>query len=263
LNICFPISALIRAPARLVDRTASWRPVDFPIRYGLIDHAREGLILIDTGYSDDLYRPRSVRLAFYRAMLRPVLDPRGDAAVQLARRGARLEDVRHVIVSHLHADHICGLGRFPNATIHASAETLRRWACPSYWHDARTGLLRPLLPNRADFACRTLEYGEDVDLPWGGQGHDIFGDGSMISVDLPGHMNGHIGVFFAGANRPLLYAVDTAWTLAGALREPHPTWPARFVIADHAAARRSAAVVKAAHAQGIAIQLCHDPEQAS
>ncbi len=258
MKIRFPICARIRAPAHLVDPTAGWHRVDVPIRYGLVEHAKEGLVLIDTGYSADLYRSRSLDLALYRTLLRPRLMPEGDIAVQLAALGATPDDVSHIVLTHLHADHVCGLERFRNATLHASAATLRLWARRPSWRDGHMALFRTLLPPQSAFACRTLEHAPELPLPWGGSGHDIFGDGSMISVALPGHMEGHVGVFFASEN--CLYAVDTAWTMAAILHHPRLAWPARLITQDRPAALRSIATVRAAHASGVTICLCHDVE---
>jgi glyoxylase-like metal-dependent hydrolase (beta-lactamase superfamily II) len=260
MKIQFPICARIRASARLVDPTAGWERMDVPIRYGLIEHARQGLVLVDTGYSEDLYRPHSLALWFYRSLLRPKLMPEGDVGAQLAAIGAGPRDVRHIILTHLHADHICGLDRFRNATLHASAATLELWSRRPSWRDSGHALFRGLLPAQSAFACRTLEHAPEAPLPWGGSGHDIFGDGSMISVDLPGHMEGHIGIYFAGEN--CLYAVDAAWTMAAIVKEPRLPWIARLITPDRPAALRSLAVTRAAHASGVTIRLCHDPEPA-
>jgi glyoxylase-like metal-dependent hydrolase (beta-lactamase superfamily II) len=260
MKVRFPISARIRASARLVDPTAGWNRLDVPIRYGLVEHAEEGLVLVDTGYSEDLYRPCTFSLWLYRNLLRPRLLADGDVVYQLAAIGAKPEDVRHIILTHLHADHICGLDRFRNATLHASAATLALWSRRASWRDAGHALFRPLLPARSAHACRTLEHAPQVPLPWGGSGHDVFGDGSMISVDLPGHMEGHVGIYFADEN--CLYAVDAAWTMAAILAEPALPWIARLITPDRHAALRSLAVTRAAHASGVTIRLCHDPELA-
>jgi glyoxylase-like metal-dependent hydrolase (beta-lactamase superfamily II) len=82
----------------------------------------------------------------------------------------------------------------------------------------------------------------------------------MISVDLPGHMEGHVGIFFADEN--CLYAVDTAWTMTAILAEPRLPWIARLITADRPAALRSLQITRAAHASGVTIRLCHAPEPA-
>jgi glyoxylase-like metal-dependent hydrolase (beta-lactamase superfamily II) len=107
---------------------------------------------------------------------------------------------------------------------------------------------------------RVVEDAPRVPLPWGGTGHDIFGDGSAVAVDLPGHMAGHFGLFFGKRERPLLYAADADWTLPPLLSGREPNWPARLVVHDREAARRSGELVRAATAWGADVLLAHDPE---
>jgi glyoxylase-like metal-dependent hydrolase (beta-lactamase superfamily II) len=140
-------------------------------------------------------------------------EPRGIVEV-LRRRGVAPGMVNHIIVSHWHADHIGGLRDFPEAKLHTSAAA---------WHsiqDAKglPALRKAFLPGLApeDAASR---------LCWLQEGSDVFGDGSLTVLDLPGHAIGQIGVRFVGRDgRPVLLAADACW-MSAAFREnrlPHP-----------------------------------------
>lgn len=64
-----------------------------------------------------------------------------------------------------------------------------------------------------------------------GPAHDLFGDGSLLLVRLPGHARGQIGLFLQTASGPVLLAADSAW-LSQAIRERRGPGPFSYLIAD-------------------------------
>ena len=114
-----------------------------------------------------------------------------------------------------------------------------------------------LLP--ADFEARLtpLESLPTVPLPFGlGEGRDVLGDGSMLSVPLPGHALGHTGLIWPGQKR--VYAADAQW-LKQAMRENRPPkGPARWVYADEDEMRQSLDRLRGAEAAGCEVAFCHD-----
>jgi glyoxylase-like metal-dependent hydrolase (beta-lactamase superfamily II) len=89
----------------------------------------------------------------------------------------------------------------------------------------------------ADFEERvTLVDGfEDAPLPALGGTHDLFGDGSLRLMNLPGHARGQIGLL-AGADRgQILFAADGAW-LTESIRTARAPAPITNLIADDAIA---------------------------
>ena len=85
-----------------------------PIHVFVIEH-EDGLILFDTGQdraslTDPDYYPSSpVMRLVYRRLARFEIGPDETVSAQLAVLGYRAEDVRWVVLSHLHQDHIGGL----------------------------------------------------------------------------------------------------------------------------------------------------------
>ncbi|HYL44806.1 MAG TPA: hypothetical protein VEU97_15595, partial [Ktedonobacteraceae bacterium] len=71
--------------------------------------------------------------------------------------------------------------------------------------------------------------------------HDLFGDGSIMLVPLPGHTPGQVGMFINRSNGPRLFLLgDAAWINENYLRPAtmHPfIWSA--VTADDATARQT------------------------
>jgi glyoxylase-like metal-dependent hydrolase (beta-lactamase superfamily II) len=47
-----------------------------------------------------------------------------------------------------------------------------------------------------------------------GDGFDLFGDGSVRIVSLPGHAAGHVGLLFADGRGDVLLIADAAWSSA-------------------------------------------------
>jgi len=173
----FANSAWVRTRDRLILKGAPFAPVDLPVRYGLLHHPTAGIVLIDTGYTPHaLSAPnRSLALRSYSRLLGPKLRDEGQPEAVLARFGLTPADVGTVIVTHCHVDHLS----------------------PS-----STAKLRDI----AD--CPRKPAGAHL-----GDGADLFGDGSVLAVDLPGHAEGHFGLLFPHLPAPLLYAVDAQWRL--------------------------------------------------
>ncbi|RUT99621.1 MBL fold metallo-hydrolase, partial [Mesorhizobium sp. USDA-HM6] len=90
-------------------------------------------------------------------------------------------------------------------------------------------------------------------------GADLFGDGSVIAVDLPGHADGQFGLLFAGLDRPLLYAVDAQWLLRALAENRTPGFPATLIAEDAAMIEPTSAVLRRFLATGGEVMLCHDP----
>ena len=86
-----------------------------------------------------------------------------------------------------------------------------------------------------------------------GEGGDLFGDGSVLIIDLPGHAPGHVGLCFRKADPPLLYATDVQWMRAAAVDPGRATLAMRLVATEPAAVRASTAKVARFAAAGIRV----------
>ena len=253
-------SASVRVPERMMLAGGSWGRVAVGVRYGMLVHPEFGPVLIDTGYGPRVTRSaqRSLALKLYGAVLRPQLMEDDLPLAALARAGYSAGDVRRIIVTHFHADHVAALRDFPNARFITSGSA---WQVIGRMGERRrvlSGIFSELLP--PDFASRLLpiEALPAGKAPFGlGQARDIWGDGSCLAIDLPGHAIGHFGLFWPHGDQPLLYATDVTW-LPEALDGRLPNGVARIVYADGAAMRKSAARVEAFRRAGGRVVLCHD-----
>lgn len=148
----------------------------------------------------------------------------GSAAAQMGALGISPREIGTVIVSHFHADHLCGLEDFPEAAFVASAAGFDHARSLRGWGAVSKGFVPSLLPT--DFADRLRPLGplQGPEIDGLGRTEDLFGDGLLRLVALPGHARGQIGLL-ANTDRGLLFLVaDAAWQLDSIRRgiPPHP-----------------------------------------
>lgn len=223
-------------PEHLVISGGSRRPLECHALVGLISHPEQGLILFDTGYAPRMLeatRAWPYRLYRYATPLR--LRPELAVASQLAARGVDPAAVGHVIVSHFHADHVAGLRDFPAARLVVAAAALEQALALRGVAALRRGIIPALLPDRlgAGGGLFVLPLAQMSGQPLAGLGptHDLFGDGSIRLVALPGHARGQIGALLQTAAGPVLLAADGAWT-SRSIREGRPPSPLTNLLVD-------------------------------
>jgi glyoxylase-like metal-dependent hydrolase (beta-lactamase superfamily II) len=249
----FANSATITVAEHRVLAGGGHRPVRLGVRFGVWAHPDHGPVLIDTGYGPEVTEGRrSLPLMVYAAVLRPRLEDQPEDV--LARLGFHRDDVKTIVLTHFHADHISGLRRFPKARVVAAG--WGRWKAQSAWHRLRHGVFDELLPGDFEARLTSIEDRPVVDLPFG-RAHDLFGDGRLLALPLPGHATGHCGLVWP--DEKLIYAADAQW-LGQAMRENRPPRGlARLVYEDEAAMAASLSILRAAESAGFTVRMCHDP----
>lgn len=180
---------------------------EFPAGVFLYDSVDGHRVLFDTGYATGEWHA-GWRGAVYRRLLPPLVVDADDVAARLTADGVDPASVTHVVLSHLHPDHVGGVRRFSGATFVLSAGQARTLTAPRL----RQGVLTGLFP--AWFASadrRVLDADAFSELAVGDtvlRAHDLLGDGSYLIVDLPGHADGHMGAL---VEHRVLLAGDAAW----------------------------------------------------
>ena len=183
-----------------------------PVCVYLIEHPA-GLLLVDTGWcraispAGDFDAEAVARLLprHLAALYHPFVPAGMTAREQLAARGVRPGDLCCVILTHLDADHVAGLRELSGAQRIILPEDEYFWACRmvyknrqpwSFWIDAPIERLfyrgSPLGPNR-----------------WA---IDLFGDGSVQLVNVPGHTDGQAAVILRNGARFVILAADAAFS---------------------------------------------------
>jgi glyoxylase-like metal-dependent hydrolase (beta-lactamase superfamily II) len=244
----------------------SWRTCEFPALVALLHHPQLGWLLFDTGYGQ-AFHDATLRMpeSLYRLVTPVKWQPHQSAIAQIAARGINPTDVRNVIVSHFHGDHVGGLKDFDEANI---------WCAEAGWRDMHersrisaltAGLLPALVPKSTMSRTRFFEHAPVASLPEALSpfrlGYDLFKDESIFAVPLPGHCAGHFGICFRSApsGKWIFLVADAAWS-SRAIREnmPPPRW-ATAVLGDTATYRTtlSGLHLLATRQSGVAIVPSH------
>jgi glyoxylase-like metal-dependent hydrolase (beta-lactamase superfamily II) len=154
-----------------------WSDETLPVNVFLVHHP-EGLLLFDTGQSARAAEPGyHQRWHPYLRLARFELGPKDEIGPQLSRAGIDPAGVRWVVLSHLHTDHVGGVGAFPSAEVIVSRVE---------WERAQglAGRVRGYVPQHWPLGEPTL-----VAPPF-----DVAGDGTLLLVPTPGHTPGHVSL---------------------------------------------------------------------
>jgi glyoxylase-like metal-dependent hydrolase (beta-lactamase superfamily II) len=186
--------------------------VEIPIVAFLVEHPGAGPILIDTGL--DPVAADDLKQTFGRLLARTggrtfSVDPSQAVRVQLHARDVDPDEVRYVVMTHLHYDHASGMSQFPDATF---LLTDREWQAAH----APFRLLHGYVAKhfRDPFAYRTLDFESARASSYStfGRSLDLLGDGSVRLLSTPGHTHGHLSVVLRTATREVLVAGDAVYT---------------------------------------------------
>jgi len=216
-------------PENIVIRGGSCAKAQFPAMFALLEHPRHGYILYDTGYSHKFAVETQKFPYNIYAKITPVHAKQSDHAVsKLKKYGISANDINYIIISHFHADHAGGISDFPNANyiyLHSAFENIRGLK-------GIRALLKGFLPGiiPSDFIERSQVIEEssktmNVLSQYFPQTYDLFGDESIIAVELPGHAKGQLGLYIRTEdNKELFLVADSCWTSRSYKQNilPHP-----------------------------------------
>lgn len=164
----------------------------------------EATFIVDPGVCVDAnHRAVSQLPAALRVAVRPPNDVVPTVrALQESTFG--VDGIDFALPTHAHWDHVCGLLDLPELPVHLH-RVERDWVMAG--PVAPVGGVRDSLTGRA-----TVTY--DLDGPpvlTFTRSHDLFGDGSVVLVDLAGHTPGSIGLLLHTRGSWVLLAGDAAW----------------------------------------------------
>jgi glyoxylase-like metal-dependent hydrolase (beta-lactamase superfamily II) len=237
VSISFLQAGYCTHPERAVNVKGSFQARVFPASVAVIQHPREGVVLFDTGYSERFFdATRKFPQRLYRWVTPVFLEEGRTAKIQLERLGIREADVRHVILSHFHADHVGAVSDFRHARYIYNLESYNEVRSLRGFSAVRKAFLPALLPD--DF----LERSQPMDLSENSIGlpelklfrgtRDLFGDGTLWLVELPGHTEGHMGLFVRTDGRDYLLAGDAAYVRENFTLNHPPSSLTRLLFSD-------------------------------
>ncbi len=174
-------------------------------------HAEHGVVLVDAPYGHE--GPKNIGSLVGTLLGASLMDfePAWSVVPRLEAMGYRASQVDHVLMTHMHYDHTGGMKEVGHATFHVSREE---------WNTATTvGAFDGLLKGYAISDYRALHakmsyFDSQRSYRMEEQGIDIFGDGSVLAISLPGHTRGHTGYLFRlGDGREIFHVGDAVYDL--------------------------------------------------
>jgi glyoxylase-like metal-dependent hydrolase (beta-lactamase superfamily II) len=185
----------------------------------LLLETNAGLILIDTGFGTcDIADPKHLGRAF-RTLINPVLRPNETALYQIRQLGFSPNEVRHIVLTHLHLDHAGGISDFPHAQIHVFAPEYDYAMKPTRRMD-KDAYLPHHFRHSPQWQLYHLSNGEK----W--QGFESINaiaglQDEILLVPLVGHSVGHCAVAIKTANGWLLHCGDAYFNHQEIQPTPH------------------------------------------
>ena len=159
-------------------------PIQIPVGFFVIQHPK-GNVLFDTGNNDKIITDPSYWGPLFKA-LKPVVTPDVAIDAQLQKIGLKPDDIKYVVVSHMHLDHGGNVAKFPNSTIVLQRDEIEY----AMWPDEPFS--GPFIPG--DVAVLRSKVGSDKPnafnmLVLNGD-MDLFRDGSVVVKSARGHTKG-------------------------------------------------------------------------
>ncbi|MBS1790811.1 MAG: MBL fold metallo-hydrolase [Acidobacteria bacterium] len=227
--------SLMKAGKMTSQQSFSWRGGKWGVTYEsgmaavLVEHPKMSF-LYDAGFGANVDAHATAMPWLMKKLANYVKEV--PAAEQLRQNGIPPETIKTIFISHSHWDHISGLEDFPGAEVRmpgAELDFIRAHKMP--------GLIDQMIDK---LNVKTFEF---TDGPYENfdRSLDLFGDGSVVFVPLPGHTDGSNGMFVnLRSGKRFLFTGDLTWALEGFQLPAERPWMARKLVDyDEAEVRRS------------------------
>jgi glyoxylase-like metal-dependent hydrolase (beta-lactamase superfamily II) len=189
------------------------KEIPFKALFGVIYHDDLGWILYDTGYTDRFYEcTRRFPSSIYAKLTKVEINKEDEVASQLQRFGLNPNDIKHIIITHFHGDHVCGMKDFPSATFYCSKKAFEYTMKLNKTFSFSKGVLKDLIPDDIYDRVKFIEdVGREFDDQIFGTSYDLFGDDSIHTFNLPGHAVGQIGIQLRTNKKAYFLVADACW----------------------------------------------------
>jgi N-acyl homoserine lactone hydrolase len=214
--------------------------IELSVSCALLRHG-QGNVLFDTGCHPSVPEQPQARWGGLARVMTPIMQPGDNVVNALAGIGLTCDDIDVVVCSHLHPDH-CGCNTF-----------FKRATFVIHRNEAEAA--RAEGAQAQGYLAAEWEQSAPTDLIDGER--DVFGDGRIVLLPLPGHTPGSTGALVTlDRSGAFLLASDTV-TLRSTLDAgvvPKNTWNADALL-------KSLAEVRHVEASGAKILCGHDAAQ--
>lgn len=214
--ICYKCGYCINNEALVLKGAQSQKKVFWANAF-LIRHSDYGYVLFDTGYSSDMIKCKlgdSIVQKVYLKINPTYVTPTMEIGKQLKADSINIDEIKYIVLSHLHPDHIGGLKYFKEAEkIIISRETYNEYKRNS----VKNLIFKSLIPDWFESKLFIVDIANRSEksrfvktwLVEPRQSYiDMFNDGSMRIISIPGHTCGQIGLIL---NNKVVIAADAAW----------------------------------------------------
>lgn len=186
----------------------------------------QGPVLVDTGLGLHDHENPSALVRFFRFDFGIHYAPEECAVQQVSRRGIRPDDIRHIVLTHLHFDHAGGLPDFPWAKVHVHRREYEAMRHPKTW-------IELFAYDHADFDHHPhWVLHEDATEKWFGfDAIPLPFSPRMYLIPLFGHTSGHCGVAIEDGEGWLFQAADAL--PLNVQFDLTPGWVNRLVLGPH------------------------------
>jgi N-acyl homoserine lactone hydrolase len=214
--------------------------LEVPVSCILLRHS-QGNVLFDTGCHPAVADNAQARWGGLAKIMTPVMQPGDNVVTALGAIGLTADDVDVVVCSHLHPDH-CGCNTFfERATfvIHAQEVAAAR------------------APDAEAAGYLAAEWAQPGALDAIDGERDLFGDGRIVLIPLPGHTPGTTGALVALDKSGAFFLASDTVSLRSTLDTgiiPRNTWNA-------VALEKSLAEIRRIEARGATVLCGHDDAQ--
>jgi glyoxylase-like metal-dependent hydrolase (beta-lactamase superfamily II) len=182
-----------------------------PVPVFLLEHPGVGKILVDTGlHASVAVDPKQNMGGLIGRLYKFEMQREQAAAAQLRARGVDPDEVKLVVMTHMHMDHASAISDFTEATyVLGEGE----WAAFSRPRSTFQGYVKKQGTHAVDY--REVVYDTRLVNSYStfGRSFDLFGDGSIRLVYTPGHSAGHQSLIVRLRNREALLAGDAIYFL--------------------------------------------------
>jgi N-acyl homoserine lactone hydrolase len=226
-HVTLPEFLVVRGAFSLVPHVNAYSAV-------LIRHP-QGTFLYDSGFCSDIYAFLRKQSFLFRTVLGSFVFEQGLSS-HLQQLEMKSDDLAFVLLSHLHWDHVSGIPDLPGVPLRINRVE---------YDAAKSNIARP---GASELIWQLMgnnpyELFDCAGPPYMGfrSSYDLFGDGSLVLVPLPGHTAGNTGLFINRARGSRLFLVgDAVWSAENYIQPAtmHPVLWSWFT-SDDATARQT------------------------